>query len=419
MYPPASELPKEPTLPPTRMDTSPAPLNLAIDTQVPSYDSSSRIGKSATTTITSDGFTSSRPSAIQPSSLPSEDANPLSPDVLAYISANMMPSPESPPSIPQAVTPSWLAKQAAPLPLPPDESEDSEDSQSSQKSDDSWNKPPSPDILSIPDSESDHSSPSHSPDMPPVPLKDEAPVPPKHEAVDGLPIPQTQSPIEQPAEVESSKVDGLPKSLRSLPKYISSRQPAGVSTASERLPSGSSFSASPTFRTRSRFSSRALSPEEEEEERKLAVLEEERKRRQAEIARREREEREEEEAREREFEERKERDRIRRIEAARKAEEKRLEMKRQQEEEEARKQAEKQRKEEETLRRRKEVGEQFMKQTGMDLMSGFITMEIGTHWKRRYYRLSTEQWFFYKDDEVWFRSNRFCHSLTISLTGYH
>jgi hypothetical protein len=195
----------------------------------------------------------------------------------------------------------------------------------------------------------------------------------------------------------SHPVDGLPVTSLSSPSapskiidHTDTDQSAAEDLASFSVPK----------KVRSRFQERAKSPADEEEERKLVVLEEERRRRAVERARREKEAREAEEAREREFEMRKEQDKKKRLESARRAEERRAEQKRQQEEEKARQQAEKERKEMELQQRRSHIKQRFEKQAGMDLLSGFITLESSSSWKRRYYRLSTEDWTFFKSDEA-------------------
>jgi len=144
-----------------------------------------------------------------------------------------------------------------------------------------------------------------------------------------------------------------------------------------------------------------LSPEKAEEERKLAVLEGERKRRHAEFILLAKKQRGEEEAHERIEEERRTLERLKRIEATLKAEEIRRDIARQREN---------------GLTQQIETGKQEQRaastlqseiveykpteQDGMYLISGFITLETGLQWKRRYYQLSTEQWLFYKNDQV-------------------
>ncbi|KAF8524163.1 hypothetical protein JB92DRAFT_2881364 [Gautieria morchelliformis] len=239
-------------------------------------------------------------------------------------------------------------------------------------------------IGSIPDSSSVASL--HTSDRAPSPV----PPSPSHNPHDSrLPTRPTDRQFNHP-------VDGLPVTSLSSPPTASkvidhtdTDQSAAEDPASFPVPK----------QVRSRFQERAKSPADEEEERKLLVLEEERRRRAVERARREKEAREAEEAREREFEMRKEQDKKRRLESARRAEERRAEQKRQQEEEKARQKAEKERKEMELQQRRSHIKQRFEKQAGMDLLSGFITLESSSSWKRRYYRLSTEDWNFFKSDE--------------------
>ncbi|KIJ55461.1 hypothetical protein M422DRAFT_24036 [Sphaerobolus stellatus SS14] len=475
LNPPSPRLPNEPALRPTSIETSPIPLTLSVDPSSTHLDIPEKDENSA---YAEDAFAESNEATManpelpidgRPPSLPPQSTtSPLSPGVFDFIHGNMPssmmhalpprePAPTSP-TVPEPVTPSWLAKQAAPLPSwlakqaaplpsPPDEAEESDAPSSQGKSDASWNRPASPDIVSIPDSPSVRSIQSYEHDTSP---------PDRQTAVEGLPTAGPKLLAEEQVEQRGSRsIDGMPKTLPSLPskpattpmspspapvsisspprsgsssvrqsydkplppqkqpesptisppqrtssRFYTQPQSAGQDTpTSSAQETPSSFRMSPPERTSSRFHRRNISTEQEEEERKLVVLEEERRRRQAERARREKEEREEEEARERAFAERKEAERLKRIENARKAEEKRLEMLRLQEEEAARRQAEKLKKEEETLRRRKDIGERIVQQAGMDLMSGFITLETGSSWKRRFYRLSTEQWVFYKNDQ--------------------
>lgn len=139
---------------------------------------------------------------------------------------------------------------------------------------------------------------------------------------------------------------------------------------------------------------------DEAEERKLAVLEEERRRRTMWLAEREKEEKREQEMRDREFMERKEQERLKRLVNARHAEMVRTELKRREEEAEARKQAEQKKRVEEKLTRQSRVRERIKSLGGMLLLSGFVNVLSGTTWKRRYYQLTTEEWKFFKNDEV-------------------
>ena len=251
---------------------------------------------------------------------------------------------------------------------------------------------------SIPDSQSVASdassaravSPALPAPTPSQPLADSSsPLPPHRKAaIDGLPGPALSSPPHTAGEEEG---------FRSRSKWA--EQPNSVESPATREDTTDHLVPKRTY---SRFHARAAvaGGADEEEERKLAVLEEERRRRATERAKREKEVREEEEMREREFEARKEREKRRRLESAKKAEEQRAEQKRQKAEDERRRKEEKERKEEEARQRRSHIQQRFEKQKGMDLLAGFVTLESSSSWKRRYFRLSTEDWVFFKNDKV-------------------
>ena len=278
---------------------------------------------------------------------------------------------------------SWLTKQEAPLPSPPHPSEDCPPDVEPRSVDPDEQPLPSQ-MGSIPDSISVTSL--HIPDPAAFADRgvstrriDNAPSHP----IDGLPPSSLSSPL-------ASQPTAYQLATEEIKDYavinrVAAKDPGWVSSPKGPL---------------SRFQERASSPADTGEEKKLVMLEEERRRRATERARREKENREEEEARQREFEERKEREKKKRLENARKSEERRVEQKRQQEEEEARRKAEKERKEAELRERRSRIKQRYEKQAGMDLLSGFITLESSSSWKRRYYRLSTEDWIFFKNDKA-------------------
>ena len=291
---------------------------------------------------------------------------------------------------------SWLAKQEAPLPLPPDSNIENRLEDAERSSIDSDGQPVPSQVGSIPDSNSVASLHSIGPVASPPPS-----------AILSQSVDSGSAPTGHIKEAPRRHIDGLPPpSLTSLPKsQPNASNPATSEDVADRptmkqaaVVNPRSFSA--PMRQVSRFQERASSPAETEEERKLAVLEEERRRRAAERAKREKEFREEEEARQKEFAERKKRDKQRRLENARKSEDRRVELKRQQDEQEALKKAEKERKDAEVRERRNSIKKRFDGQTGVDLLSGFVTLESSSSWKRRYYRLSTEYWTFFKNDEV-------------------
>jgi hypothetical protein len=292
---------------------------------------------------------------------------------------------------------SGSAKQGTPPPpLPPPKGVD-ELQDADQRSVDSDGRPGSSHMGSIPDSNSIESphilnrfpSPAPSSSVPPQPADKVS----SSQFVERKPSLPIASPAFPPPSSSDSPSNGSPSNgYPGKPNdgIVTNREAAGDPAGTSALTN-----------LRSRFREKAVSAADAEEEKKLIVLEDERRRRAAERARREREEREEGEAREREFEERKEREKKRRLESARRAEERRAEQKRRQEEEEARQRAEKEQREEELRQKRDRIKQRFeKKKTGMDLLSGFITLESSSSWKRRYYRLSTEDWIFFKSDKV-------------------
>ncbi|KAF8517930.1 hypothetical protein BU17DRAFT_91357 [Hysterangium stoloniferum] len=294
-----------------------------------------------------------------------------SPDDDAY-DGTLFTATHSPETIHPPSNPSWLSKQNSPLPPPPSASPSDDEPQKRGGSLDSIEQPDSPHMPLIPDTASiDSLAPAHPQSYvaaPPSKASLSTPIGLPHEdnsinIIDGLPIPSPSAP---------------PSSLKH------------VDDMSTRLSGERESYSEPPKKSQSKFRARVVSAADAEEERKLAVLEEERRWREAERARVEKEEKQEEEAREREFKERKEREKIRRVESARRAEERRADMRRQQDEEEARRKAEKDKKEIEVQRRKNDIQKMLDRRPGMDLLSGFITLESGISWKRRYYQLSTE-----------------------------
>ncbi|KAF8579920.1 hypothetical protein K439DRAFT_1522381 [Ramaria rubella] len=294
------------------------------------------------------------------------------------IEANSTPEPQA---LKSSQPTSRTVEQDTPLPPPPSTVENNNETQDAEPRFDNQDK--SPHMGSIPDTGSVASlnSIGHgSPPTTPPPIQN-----------DSLIVASPPRPI---GPSSSDRGDGSPIRSNAPPTDIQKGSSSSAGRATADSPQASISKKS----VRAKFHERVTSEAEAEEERKLMVLEEERRRRAAERTRREREEREEEEARERMFEERKERERLKRLQSARRAEERRMEQKRKQEEEDARKRAEQERKEAEAQQRRNHIQQRFAN-TGMDLLTGFITLESASHWKRRYYRLSTEDWTFFKNDE--------------------
>ena len=324
-----------------------------------------------------------------PSRSISNTTQPHSPLFSSPVSISADDEPHPPLSPQQA---SWLAKQENPLPLPPPSKNEDDLQDADRTSVKSDGRPDSSHMGSIPDSNSIVSL--HTSDLPPSP-KAASPVvlPPAEEDV------STRLAERMP----SHAIDGLPVPSLAIPPVALPQAPSQEN--SDRIAMGNMVAEDPTEaatlkKLRSKFQERVASTADAEEERRLIVLEEERRRRSADRARREKAERAEEETRERVFEERKEREKKRRLESARRAEEQRAEQNRQKQEKEARQKAEKEQREEEIRRRRKHIQQRFEKQTGMDLLSGFITLESSGSWKRRYYKLSTEDWIFFRSDKA-------------------
>ena len=366
----------------TARPPSPTPVDIAlsysrlVDSQPPSPRS---IDPQASSTSTEVPSLYTAPSATRPTSPPPIPSQPQSPLVASPISIHS--DPESHPPISPHQT-SWLTKQASPLPPPPP-SKSIDELQDVDRKSNSDGRPSSSHLGSIPDSNSVESFHivNHAPSPEPSSFDPQSADNDSSRFFERKPSPRTASPASPPNIALSNSTR-----YNSIDNSSTNKVATGDPAASNK--------------SRTRFQDRAVSAADAEEEKKLIVLEEERRRRAAERARREREEREEEEAREREFEKRKEREKKRRLESARRAEEQRAEQKRQQEEEEARRRAEKEHREAELRQRRSRIKQRFEKKTGMDLLSGFITLESSSSWKRRYYRLSTEDWIFFKNDKA-------------------
>lgn len=254
-----------------------------------------------------------------------------------------------------------------------------------------------------------HSSPQ------PTPRPQPTPIPPLH----SFPA-KAQTQTQTQSEASQSSPQIVPQITPQIPSQSQSQsqsepepqtqlRPVSLAQPQVSLPKSPGSPPPPLFQTfRSSPSAmkyqnphrRVSTAIDEAEEQKLALLVEERQRRTMERVERERKERREQEARDREFMRRREQVKLKRLQKAKMAEMTREELKRKQECEEAMRRAQLERRYEEQLSRQTKVQEKIRSLGGMLLLAGFVSVLSGTTWKRRYYQLTTEEWKFFKDDEV-------------------